>query len=228
MSAWDLVRSWTVIFMIAVVLTGLGVRRRLTACITFVAYLGVVAMSDVLIVTWPAQFFRQSFWILKESVLNLLKLGIGLELMARIFRHFPGAYAAARGVVALVVAGLGLMVWSSLGKGVEYRAVVGTLTPIVLDATVWLFVALGAASLWYHLPLDSIHKAILIGLVPYLLFFSVALRALGAMGWERGDVFNSAAPIAYLAMIVYWAAVAWKKDPGDAGTRIKRMMPPAA
>ena len=228
MSSADVARTWLGVALIAVVLSGLGVRRRLAVCVTFVAYLVVVGVSDALMVAWPDRFFRQGFWILKESVLNLLKLAMGLELMVRIFRHFPTAYAATRSVVALVVVGLAFLVWSSLEKGTEYRTVVGTLSPHVIDATVWLFISLGAASLWYHLPLDSMHKAILIGLVPYLLVFSLALRALGAMGWERGDVFNTAAPLAYQVMLVYWAFAAWKKAPGDEGTRVKRMLPPAA
>src|SRR5688572_14624680 len=182
-SVWDVARVWLVVAMIAVVLAGLGVRRRLTACVTFVAYLVVVAVSDGLIVTWPETYFRRPFWVLKESVLAFLKLAMGLELMVRIFRHFPGAYAATRAVVVLLVVVLGALVRSAASEGTDYLAFVGRLHPYVNDGTVWLLVALGAASLWYHLPLDSIHKAILIGLVPFLLVYSVVMRALAAVGW---------------------------------------------
>ena len=84
---------------------------------------------------------------------------------------------------------------------------------------------LGGYCLWYHLPLDSLHKAILIGLVPYLLVYSVMLRALFALGWERGGVFNRSAPLAYVALLCYWAYVAWRPAAqGDAGTRIGRLL----
>jgi hypothetical protein len=45
------------------------------------------------------------------------------------------------------------------------------------------------------------------------------------MWWERCEVFNRTAPDANLTLHVYWAVVAWRKDPeGDAGSRIARLM----
>jgi hypothetical protein len=213
------------VILIGAILAGLFVRRRAASCWSFVAYLAAVALSDLLIVLWPERFFRQGFWILKESVHNLLKLAVGLELMVRIFRPFPSAYAAARRGVIAVLAGLAALVGISLSGGTDYVAVVGRLHPHVYDGTVWLLVALGAYCLWYHLPLDSLHKAILIGLVPYLLVYSVMQRALVALGWERGRVFNRTAPLAYFALLVYWAYVAWRSGPGlDSGTRVGRLV----
>ena len=216
------------VLLVGVVLAGLARRRRMTSCVSFALYLVAVGAADALIAASPTRFWRRDFWILKETVHNLLKLAIALELMVRIFHHFPTAYLSVRRAVAAVVAILGALVWSSLGKGTDFRSVVGTLNPHVIDATVWLFVALGAYCLWYHLPLDSIHKAILTGLVPYLLVYSVVQKVVGAMGSERAALFNATAPYVYLAVLTYWASVAWRHDAGDAGTRVKRMMPPAA
>ena len=127
--------------------------------------------------------------------------------------------------VFLVVWALGLLAWYSLSYGTDALTVAGRLHAHVSDGTVWLLSALGLLSLWYHLPLDSIHKAILIGFVPYLLVYSVVHRAVAALGTERGDAFNSTAPIAYLALLVYWAWVAWKRNGDDEGARVRRMMP---
>ena len=123
-----------------------------------------------------------------------------------------------------LVLGLGALVAVSLTKGTDYRAVVGRLYPHVNDGTVWLFIALGGYCLWYHLPLDYLHKAILIGLVPYLLVYSVVLRALPALGWERADVFNASAPIAYLFVIFYWLYAAWRRGDGDSGRRVSGLI----
>jgi hypothetical protein len=214
-----------VVILLCAVLAGLIVRRRAASCWSFVAYLAAVALSDLLIALWPHRFFRQGFWILKEGVHNLLKLALALELMVRIFQPYPSAYAAARRAVFVVVAGLGALIWSSLSRGTDYVAVVGRLYPHVNDGTVWLLVALGAYCLWYHLPLDTLHKAILIGLVPYLLVYSVVQRAVAALGWERGFLFNTTAPIAYMALLAYWSYVVWKPGPGgDAGARISRLL----
>ncbi len=130
--------------LVLVVLAGLVVRRRVPACWSFALYLAAVGVADLLIALWPETFWRHDFWILKESVHNLLKLAVALELMVRIFQPFPSAYAAARRGVIVVVAGLGALIWFSLAGGTDYVAVVGRLHPHVNDGTVWLLVALGA------------------------------------------------------------------------------------
>ena len=163
--------------------------------------------------------------MIKESVLNLLKLAIAVELMVRIFGDFPSAYASARRAVIVVTLGIVVLVGLSLSGGTGYEQVVGRLHPHVNDGTVWLLVAVGGYSVWYHLPLDALHKAILIGLVPFLLVYSVVQRTVAALGWERGDIFNTSAPIAYLFVLVYWAYVAWERSAGhDSGRRISDLM----
>ena len=188
------------------------------------AYLVAVAASDALAALWPERFRRHDFWVFKESVHNLLKLAIVVELMIRIFQPFPSAYVAAQRAVMAVVLGLGALVAVSLTRGTEYLAVVGRLYPHVNDGTVWLFIALGGYCLWYHLPLDSLHKAILVALVPYLLVYSVVLRAVVALGSERGELFNASAPIAYLFVLFYWLYAAWRPGAGDSGRRINDLI----
>jgi hypothetical protein len=225
MSPYARVRGWSAVFLIVVLLVGLLVRKRSTACVSWTLYLGVVAGTDVLILSWPERFWRQDFWALKEGVLNVLKLAIGFELMVRIFGHFPAAYANARRGLIAVTGLLLALAASSLSAGTDYVSLVGRVQWTINEGTVWLLVALGAFCLWYHLPLDSIPKAILVGLVPYLLVYSVVLRALVTLGWERGKVFNFTAPIAYVVLLLYWARAAWRRAPDDdAGTRVARMV----
>ena len=211
-----------VVVLIAAILAGLTVRRRLGTCVTFVIYLTAVAVADAALFVWPERLFRRDFWIAKESVYNGLKLAIAVELMARIFGHFPSAYASVRRAVVVVVTGLAVLIWYSLAAGTEYESVVGRLYPHVTDATVWVLMCLGGYSLWYHLPLDSMQKAILIGLVPFLLVYSVVQRAVADLGWERSEWLNLSAPVAYLALLVYWAVVAWRVAPGaDSAARVR-------
>ena len=54
---------------------------------------------------------------------------MGLELLVRIFRPFPGAYTAARSLVFLIVAGLGLLIGFARTRGTDYVDVVGRLHP---------------------------------------------------------------------------------------------------
>jgi len=224
LSVEDRLQVGFAVLLIGGILAGLFVRRRAGACWSFVAYLVAVAASDALAALWPQRFWRHDFWVFKESVHSLLKLAIVVELMVRIFQPFPSAYAAARRAVLALLLGLGALVAVSLTKGTEYLSVVGRLYPHLNDGTVWLFIALGGYCLWYHLPLDSLHKAILVALVPYLLVYSVVLRALVAVGWERGDVFNASAPIAYLFVLFYWLYAAWRRGDGDSGRRVSDLI----
>src|SRR5215208_2805736 len=86
------------------VVAGLFVRGRAGSCWSFVAYLCAVALSDSLSALWPDRFYRRDFWMFKQSVHNLLKLVMVVELMVRILRPYPSAYAAARrAVMALLL-----------------------------------------------------------------------------------------------------------------------------
>ncbi len=221
----DRLQIGVAVVLVGVVLVGLFRRGRAASCWSFVAYLCVVAISDALVALWPDRFWRRDIWVIKESVLNLLKLAIAVELMVRIFGDFPSAFASARRAMVVVTLGIVVLVGLSLSGGTGYEQVVGRLHPHVNDGTVWLLVAVGGYSVWYHLPLDALHKAILIGLVPFLLVYSVVQRTVAALGWERGDIFNTSAPIAYLFVLVYWAYVAWERTAGhDSGQRISDLM----
>jgi hypothetical protein len=223
--SFDTTVAVAALVLVYVVLAGLFVRGKAGRCWSFTAYIFVVALSDTLMTGWPARFFRHDVWIFKESVLNVLKLAIAFELMVRIFRHFPSAYASARRAVLVVLAFVVLVVGVSLQRGTGYQEVLGRLHPHVNDGTVWLLIAIGGYSVWYHLPLDSLHKAILIGLVPFLLIYSVAQRAVVALGWERGDAFNTSAPVAYTILLAYWTYAVWRTRGGaDPAQRVSELM----
>ena len=66
--------------------------------------------------------------------------------------------------------------------------------------------------LWYRLPVHPLHKAILVGLVPYLLVFSVSLNLLESRGWEILPVVSYLHTLAFLAVLVYWMVTAWRPD----------------
>jgi hypothetical protein len=63
---------------------------------------------------------------------------------------------------------------------------------------------------------------VILSLVPYLLFSSIAGHVLGSLGFVRGWAMNAADQIAYILLLVYWTFVAWSRDapakPKGAGT----------
>jgi hypothetical protein len=203
--------------LILAAVVGILVRRRYQICQTFVLYLGAVLVSDLLLIFWPERFYTKLFWLLKEVLINALRFGVALELSFRTFRAFPGARSTARGVVLLLLAVTFVTVLAVSGDGNHSAAsapptvelIAGRIQPRLLNGTIWLFAAIAATILWYRLPVDPFHKAILIGFVPYLLIFTTGLNILDSYGWDLRTLVNFGHTGAYFALMAYWAHAAW-------------------
>jgi len=199
-------------------LGGLVVRRRVGVCWTFVVYLAVIALADLLVILLPDRFWNLRFYLGKEFAITVLRLAVALELTYRTFRAFPSARATARGVLLLVLmATLAIVI---VGTGdlapLEGAPALGPLAsrvqPRVLSGAIWLLTAVAGLILWYRLPVHSLHKAVLVGQVPYLLVFSVSLNMLESRGWEVLPVVSYLHTVAYLLVLVYWTFTAWRPD----------------
>ena len=69
---------------------------------------------------------------------------------------------------------------------------------------------IAALILWYRLPVDPMHKAILVGWVPYLLVFALGLKFLADHGWDKWlPALNYISTTAYFLLLVYWTRAAW-------------------
>jgi len=206
------------VVLITAALAGMIVRRRVKVCWTFVVYLGVIAVADLLMLVWPDRFWHLWFYVGKEFVINVLRLAVALELTYRTFRAFPSARAAARGILLLVL--LVTLAVVIVGTGdlapPEGAPALGPLAsrvqPRVLSGAIWLLTAVAGLILWYRLPVHPLHKAILVGLVPYLLVFSASLNMLESRGWEILPVVSYLHTLAFLAVLVYWTFAAWRPD----------------
>ncbi len=223
---------WTVQALTLIVLTGLFWRRRYRVCPSFVAYLLVVLIGDLLQALGPRQptpgawlftllgkrgFYSRSWWLLKELAIHLVRFAVALELAYRTFRSFPGARSTARGVLLVLVSVILVSVIavtpqvSATDPDDHVTQIIGRLQPRVLNGTVWLLTGMATLILWYRLPVDRFHKAILTGLVPYLLVFTTGLNAIESYGWSTSIVAwrNVVDPLAYLLLLTYWAWAAW-------------------
>jgi hypothetical protein len=224
--------AWLGQALVLTVLTGLCVRRRYRACYSFVPYLLVVLGADLLLLLGPKRiesdgilmnllgakgFYSRSFWLMKELTINVLRFAVALELAYRTFRAFPGARSTARGVLLLLI-GITLVSvlavtpqLSALNSDDRIEQVVGRLQPRVLNGTVWLLTGIAAVVLWYRLPVDRFHKAILTGLVPYLLVFAIGLNAIETSNWSVRMVesVNYFHILAFQLLVAYWAWAAW-------------------
>ncbi len=196
-------------FMFAT-LAGLIARQRYREWWSFSLYLSFDTVYALLIALWPERYHRPAPWMLNENISNLLRFVVALELAYRTFRGFPGAMARLR-VVLLAVIGFTLaVVLAATPPWLDYMAFMGHLYPRVLNGSIWLFTAVAALILWYRLPVRPFSKRVLLSYLPYLLVSTVAMNALGAVGWERGLVFNYLRQLAYLALVAHWAHAAWQ------------------
>jgi hypothetical protein len=200
------------------VLAGLIVKRRLRLWYTFPLLVAAVLASNLLIGLWPGRFFRWSFWQAKETVHDVIRFAMAVELALRTFRAFPGALATARRAL-LVVLALTWIAVSAVPTRVEPTAgervliFAAELHPRVVNGTIWLFTAIAALILWYRIPVHPFHKAVLLGYVPYLLVFTIVFNALGQWGWQRLPFLSYASQLAYLALVAFWAHAAWRSYP---------------
>ena len=193
-------------------LMGILARRRYRTSFLFPTYLLAILTGNALVSFWPATFFTQWFWILKQAVYDILKLGIALELAFRIFRAFPGTHRRALMACSTV---LGITTFAIINSGM-----VGVSTPVMHDyyprvsaGTIWLMTAIVALVAWYRLPVERFHRAILLGFSSYLLVFTTLLNLLREWGFQTMfRFFDSWSNVAYLAVMLWWAWAAVRPD----------------
>jgi hypothetical protein len=110
-----------------------------------------------------------------------------------------------------VLAATFVAVFAVSGGGTDFRSFMAELHPRVLNGSIWLFTAIAALILWYRLPVNAFHKAVLLSYVPFLLVFTVTMNALGSATRDRLGWLSYLYQLAYLALMVYWARAAWRR-----------------
>lgn len=199
----------TAVFLIFV---GLLVRRRASLCWSFVAFLGAVIVGNSMVSFWPERFYKAGFYIMKETVYNVLMLCVAAELTYRVFQAFPGALARARLVLAPIVATIAVGI-ISVPVGVDYLDIVTRYHPQIQTGVIWLLSATAVLAVWYNIPLHRVHRALLLGFSSYLIIFVTTSNVLRSFGYERlRELINLVDAYAYLALVAWWAITAWRPD----------------
>jgi hypothetical protein len=205
--------------LIAVILAGMWQHGLIRLCRTFAAYLIAVGLVGALIALWPGRFYNWAFWQVKELAFSVLAFFVALEVSALAFQAFPGARARARQLSLLILlatlAAIALApVDVSSASRPDVQAILYVeLQPRLAHGTLMLLAAVWALVLWYVIPLHRWHRAILRGLVPYMVVFTGAVRLVAALGREHPRWVGYADSLAYILMLVYWAWEAWRSDP---------------
>jgi hypothetical protein len=192
-------------------LAGVLTRGRLHYCRSFVLYLAAVFTGDLLTMSWPGVFYTQKAYITFQLVYSGLKMGIAAELVATVFAAFPGAKTRARRALFLT-----LIVTASMMVGMPK-----TLNPVILfmewmprlmSGTIWLMTGIAILVVYYRIPLDPFHKAILTGCVVYHLICVSLYDLLHRNGSAFVPYFDAMQAPAYLMLLAYWANATWRRD----------------
>jgi hypothetical protein len=200
--------------LLLVVLAGLAVRRLYRLCYTFPAYLAAVWLGDFLILMWPAHFYQWSFWLLKETLYAVLKLAVALEIMALAYQAFPHARAAARLLVLGVLGALlVLLLMAPVPANAELSTIARELLRRVANGSALVSCGVWGLVLWYRLPMHPLHRAMLSGLVAYLVVFASAITVTLALGWDLRGLANAAEATAWALLLLYWSWAVWRRQP---------------
>lgn len=212
MTAHQLLIANLVRTALILIIVGLLIRKRAHLCWSFLGLLVVVLVGNSLGSFWPEYFQTRSFYIMKSTVYNILKLCVAAELTYRVFRSFPGALARARLVLAPLMAVITIGV-ISVPTGTDYHDIVTRYNPQVQTGVIWLLSATAVLAVWFNIPLHFFHRAILLGFSSYLITFATLLNVLRSFGFDRMiDTINFIDTYAYLALVTWWAFTAWRSE----------------
>jgi len=194
-----------------VTLAGIVARRRVRLCWAFPLYVVAILLGNSLQSFWPAQFHTSEFWIVKQRVYDALKLVLALELAWRAFRLFPGALRTARVVLGVILAATTLVV-AFVTPPADYSTL-WQWQPSIVTGTLWMFTATALLVVWYQVPVHDWQRAIMLGLVSYLVVFVLYMDLLRRFGWDYRLAVGWLDVLTYLALCIFWAWAAWRRDP---------------
>ncbi|HXB56824.1 MAG TPA: hypothetical protein VN461_18830 [Vicinamibacteria bacterium] len=197
------------VVIVAGTLCGFIGRRLYRACSFFAVYLAAVFVGELLILLRPETFYQWSFWQAKETLYAVLKLAMAFELGYRNLGRLPGAKRTAWRLAAATVAGT-LVALLLPARAAEYALDAADIQARLTNGTILVLMSIWGAVLWYRVPLHWLHRAILCGLVPYLVIFTLVLGLLVTVGPDFRDLASHTAGLAYDALLIYWLWEVWR------------------
>jgi hypothetical protein len=194
--------------LIALTLVGLAVRRRLAEAPIFTLYLLTALTTNRLVTAWPDQFFVWKVWVAKEVVLQVLVLGVALEVAGVALRPFP----AARRVALVAVSSITLVTAAGalIAEPGDYYRAMAVLIPWLSGGAAVAFGALALVTLWSVLPVNRFHRLVIGGFFLHLTAYVALLSLVKHFGWSAYPLVAALDPAAFAASVGLWALGAWR------------------
>jgi hypothetical protein len=202
---WRTILLWAGPVLEVAILGGLIVRRRVRRAYLLPVFLVALMLPNALIGIEPA-INTWRFWSAKEALHALLAFALGLELAWRIFGHLPGAaHAAKRWILLVAVLSIALV----FAAPAAHPAL--SIVPRLLVGTAWLYTGIALTMLRFMLPIDPLHKAILLGFAPYMMLYAATWgRVKGPATLAVANVVN---PLMFVGVMVALLLAAWRDEP---------------
>lgn len=218
------------------VLAGLVWRGRLGRCVSFALYLLSVAVPSLLAGLWPQRFFTWATWTTGELAQAAFALASALEIAWRTLGSLAAAAHMARRLILVVLLITAAFTWMAPWQPIvqidnsparehtaAYMAV--ALLPRLTYGTAALFTGLLAVLTFYLLPVDPLHRAIMVGFSLYLVLFSVLFISI--LSESTRATYTRVNSFAYLALLAGWAYAAWRIEPAPPAPEavVRRLWP---
>ena len=209
-----------------VVLAGLVRRDRLRRCWMFPAYLASVAACNLAVAAWPERFFTWSTWLAADILQGALVLFVAAEITLRAFTTLPRGQRAARLALLVCLGSAFVVVLNADSRPSPLLSdLASDLASRLGTARAVAFLGLMAVVLYYELPLDDLHAAIVRGLALYSAAVGVGLVAVRDLGWDVRAVVSAALTSGYILLLADWTRAAWRDEPQAPAALRRRLWP---
>ena len=198
------------ILLLAALVAGLVVRRRLGISALFSSYVASAAGFSIVMFGFP-NTVTPELYVVKQGIYDCLLFGLALELSYKTFAAFTGIADRARVILALAVVGSSVAIFILTPPNLDYSSL-GRYQPGITTAGIWCLTLVALLIVWYQIPVPSFTRAIILAYVPYLVVFVICLDLIARRGWQIVPSINVANAAAYDLAIGYLAFAAWRKD----------------
>ena len=199
---------WTCLTAAALALAGLFLRGHVRICRCFAAYLASMVVLSSLTALWPAIFWTWPAYLFRQGFYDVLKIGTALELGYWAFLGFPGAAQTARVIVLLFLVATLAAILALPNQAEASGYLLADVRTRLEVGTAWIFTALAALVRWYRVPLNRLHRTLIVSFTAYLLVFGTAMKLAGDLPVMRG--LAAVESLAYTAVCFWWAWEAWR------------------
>lgn len=212
--------------LVFVILAGLVRRRYVACCWSFFLYLAAIWVSDRLMGAWMGRVDDFALYSAKETVLDVMKYIVALEVWLRTFVSFPRARLRVGLLLTAVLIGTAMATLTVEADLPSYYALASLISPRQKAGSLTLFAVIAAGAWWYRIPLHSLHRAILLGFAGYLTlstFLHSLVGILAAEGWSI-EVLAAIDVSGYFLTCIVWARAAWRR-PREPSQLLAKLQP---